>query len=218
MTASHKRTTRTPMRRTPRTAASAPAPVPSPGKSGGRPRAPLAVRMTLVAFSLVLLVTAALAGLNLRAATLGSQATAALSSNLSAASRSDADLSSLLVRQEQTDARFDDALTAAGMVLPTVKDSIESNAATSRRLTSLIRDALDGSSDSSGSSSSTSSPSASASSSSSPSSSSPTTTSGLTEKQRQEIERMLSSSSASPSATSTSTSPSSTSTSTTRPW
>lgn len=223
MTASHARTTHQGGngRTAPaaRTVASAPAPAPRPRTSDGRPRAHLAVRIVLIALAVVFLGVAALAGLNLRAATVGSQAAAALSSNLSAASRSGVDLSSLLVRQEQTDARFDDALTAAGAILPAVKDTIESNAATSRKLTSLIRDALDGGSSSDSGSSSTSSSSASASSSPSPSSSaSSSTTSGLTQRQRQEIERMLSSSSASASATSSSTSPSATSSSATRPW
>ena len=99
-----------------------------------RPRASLAVRVTLVVLAVVALCMAAVSGLNLLAAARFNQATAALNSNLASASKDDTDLDALSAAQQQTDAQFQDAGAFGFLLLPQLRQSIETNAEVSRQL------------------------------------------------------------------------------------
>ncbi len=99
-----------------------------------RPRASLAVRITLVVLAVVALCMATVTGLNLIAATRFNQATAALNSNLTDASKDDTDLDALSAAQQQTDAQFQDAGAFGFLLLPQLRQSIETNAEISRQL------------------------------------------------------------------------------------
>ena len=106
---------------------------------GIRPRASLAVRITLVVLAVVALCMAAVTGWNLLAVTRFNQATAALNLNLASASKEDADLDALSAAQQQTDAQFQNAGTFGFLLPPQLRQSIETNAEVSRQLSERTR-------------------------------------------------------------------------------
>ena len=65
-------------------------------------------------------------------------ATSQLNGNLKAASKDDADLSTLSALQQKADARFADAAAWSALLLPQVKDVIDTNASVSATLTERI--------------------------------------------------------------------------------
>ncbi|WP_236022553.1 DUF6466 family protein [Bifidobacterium phasiani] len=98
-------------------------------------RAPLAVRIALAVAAALLLAAAAVAAVNLYAVYTFNQATASLNANIAAASDDATDLQMLQIRQQQTDAQFEDAGAFGFLLLPQVRSDIEHNAAASSLLT-----------------------------------------------------------------------------------
>ena len=69
-------------------------------------RGRMAIRIALIALAIALVGVAALAAVNLHAATVFNQATASLNANIDMARRDDADAETLNIRQQQTDKQF----------------------------------------------------------------------------------------------------------------
>lgn len=109
------------------------------GKDAGRPRAPLGVRIALVVVAVLALCLASLSGLNLIAAVRFNQATATLNANLATARKSDADLDALRASQQQVDAQFAQAGSFGFLLLPSIRQSIATNAQASRQASTRIR-------------------------------------------------------------------------------
>jgi hypothetical protein len=105
-------------------------------------RAPLPLRIGVAVIAALLLVTGVVAACNALAINTYNQATQNLTSNISAAKKSTADLSKLKASQEQTDSQYADAQAFSAVLLPSAKSSIQQNAATSKELTALIDKAL----------------------------------------------------------------------------
>ncbi len=101
---------------------------------GETPRASLAVRITLVALAVLSLGVAGVVSVNLIAVTQFNQATASLNSNLTNASKTATDLDTLSAAQQQTDAQFQDAGSLSFLLLPQLKQAIETNTQVSRQL------------------------------------------------------------------------------------
>ena len=78
------------------------------------------------------------AGANLIAVTAFDDATSQLNGNLKAASKDNADLSTLSALQQKADARFADAAAWSALLLPQVKNVIDTNASVSATLTERI--------------------------------------------------------------------------------
>lgn len=106
--------------------------------SGNIKRAPLAVRIALGLVAALALAFAALTAVNLVAMTHFNQATASLQANIAAAGKPDADLATLAASQQQTDAQFGQAGSADPVLLPQLRESIESNTAVSRTLSERL--------------------------------------------------------------------------------
>lgn len=111
--------------------------------NGATHRASLAVRITLVSLAVLALCAAGVAGVNLIAVTQFNQATAALHSNLTEANTSTTDLDALSASQQQTDAQFQDAGALSFLLLPQLKQSIETNAQVSRQLSQRTQQQID---------------------------------------------------------------------------
>lgn len=104
------------------------------GSKVDSPRASLAVRITLVSLAVLALGVAGVAGVNLIAVTRFNQATASLNSNLTNANNNNTDLDVLSAAQQQTDAQFQDAGSLSFLLLPQLKQAIETNTQVSRQL------------------------------------------------------------------------------------
>lgn len=105
-------------------------------------KAPLALRIVLMVVAAVVLAVGIVSAGNIMAVNAYNQATQSLESNIKAAGKDAADLDMLKTSQQQNDKQFADALAFNALLVPSAKASIESNAATSRKLTSLIEKAL----------------------------------------------------------------------------
>ncbi|MFT8357864.1 DUF6466 family protein [Bifidobacterium aquikefiri] len=180
-------------------------------------RAPLPVRIVLIVLAFVVFLGIALTLVNIRAAGTYNQATQSLQSNLKAASKDNADLNELKASQQQNDAQLSDAKTFSYILLPSISQSITSNAITSQQLTTLINQALKAQNGGSGSTSSSNASGAQSSSASS------TPESSLNAEQRKKVAELLKQNqelqqSQASSSASTSSSSSSSSNSTTKPW
>ena len=95
-------------------------------------RTPLWSRILIGIVAMACLCAGIAAGPNLIAAT------SQLNGNLKAASKDDADLSTLSALQQKADARFADAAAWSALLLPQVKDVIDTNASVSATLTERI--------------------------------------------------------------------------------
>ena len=95
-------------------------------------RTPLWSRILIGIVAMACLCAGIAAGANLIAAT------SQLNGNLKAASKDDADLSTLSALQQKADARFADAAAWSALLLPQVKDVIDTNASVSATLTERI--------------------------------------------------------------------------------
>ncbi|MFT8704734.1 DUF6466 family protein [Bifidobacterium aquikefiricola] len=180
-------------------------------------RAPLFARIVLIVLAVAVFLGIVLTMVNIRAAGTYNQATQSLQTNLKAAAKENADLNELKASQQQNDAQLSDAKTFSYVLLPSISQSIASNAKTSQQLTALINQALTAQNGGNGSTSSSNASGARSSSASS------TPESSLNAEQRKKVDELLKQnqelqqSNASSSA-STSSSPSSSSSSTTKPW
>lgn len=112
------------------------------GAGRSRPRASLAVRVAVGVLAALALCLSALAAVNLSAVLRFNEATAGLNEHLDAAAQSDVDLDALAAGQQQTDAQFDDAAALEPVLLPMVREAIESNRETSATLTKRVNRAL----------------------------------------------------------------------------
>lgn len=100
-------------------------------------RGRMAIRIALIALAIALVGVAALAAVNLHAATVFNQATASLNANIDMARRDDADAETLNIRQQQTDKQFAQAGSARMLLLPQVRKAIDANSAVSAALTRI---------------------------------------------------------------------------------
>lgn len=108
-------------------------------------RAPLAVRIVLILCAVVLLAVAVIAAINLSTAHAYNEATQTLQSNIHEAAADDANLKELRTSQQQVDLEFDGANAMHTVLLPTLRDSIDTNTRVSRELTTMIDKALNNS-------------------------------------------------------------------------
>lgn len=99
---------------------------------------PLWSRILIGIVAMACLCAGIAAGANLIAVTAFDDATSQLNGNLKAASKDDADLSMLSALQQKADARFADAAAWSALLLPQVKDVIDTNASVSATLTERI--------------------------------------------------------------------------------
>ncbi|MBW3094300.1 cell surface protein [Bifidobacterium sp. 64T4] len=107
-----------------------------------RARASLAVRIVMIVIAVAALAIAVLAGLNVASSARFNQATSTLNANLKLASKDDADLDALRASQQQADAQFEDAAKLDAVLLPQLREAIESNAKVSAELTKRIEQEL----------------------------------------------------------------------------
>lgn len=107
-----------------------------------RARASLAVRVAMVVIAVAALAFAVLAGLNVASSARFNQATSSLNANLKLATKNDADLDALKASQQQTDAQFEDAARLDAVLLPQLRQTIESNTRVSAELTKRIEQEL----------------------------------------------------------------------------
>lgn len=91
-------------------------------------RTPLWSRILIGIVAMACLCAGIAAGANLIAVTAFDDATSQLNGNLKAASKDDADLSTLSALQQKADARFPDAAAWSALLLPQVKNVIDTNA------------------------------------------------------------------------------------------
>ena len=101
-------------------------------------RTPLWSRILIGIVAMACLCAGIAAGANLIAVTAFDDATSQLNGNLKAASKDDADLSTLSALQQKADARFADAAAWSALLLPQVKDVIDTKASVSATLTERI--------------------------------------------------------------------------------
>ncbi len=101
-------------------------------------RTPLWSRILIGIVAMACLCAGIAAGANLIAVTAFDDATSQLNGNLKAASKDDADLSTLSALQQKADARFADAAAWSALLLPQVKNVIDTNASVSATLTERI--------------------------------------------------------------------------------
>ena len=78
-----------------------------------------------------------MAAVNLSASITFNQATASLNANIKAAQDESTDITTLKAQQQQTDAQFDEAGRMRTLLLPQVKDAIDTNASISSELTKI---------------------------------------------------------------------------------
>ena len=103
-----------------------------------RAKCPLWARIVLACGGAVLLLlVAGVAAVNLSASITFNQATASLNANIKAAQDESTDITTLKAQQQQTDAQFDEAGRMRTLLLPQVKDAIDTNASISSELTKI---------------------------------------------------------------------------------
>ena len=126
------------------TAHAATIPSPAAGRSTVKPaaRAPLSVRIAMAALAIVALAAAGFAMMNLATAARFNQATTSLSANIAAASKENADLSTLKASQQQVDEQFGHAGPADSLLLPGLRSALASNRQVSNALTARITEEL----------------------------------------------------------------------------
>ena len=96
-----------------------------------RAKCPLWARIVLACGAVLLLLVAGVAAVNLSASITFNQATASLNANIKAAQDESTDITTLKAQQQQTDAQFDEAGRMRTLLLPQVKDAIDTNASIS---------------------------------------------------------------------------------------
>ncbi len=111
-------------------------------KTPVKAKAPLAVRIALVALAVVLLAVGLLAVVNLTAMGNYNQATQRLNENIKLVQQEDADLDKQYASQQQTDAQFEDAGAFSALLLPSLREDIDYNSGISSRLTKLMEQQL----------------------------------------------------------------------------
>ena len=102
-----------------------------------RAKCPLWARIVLACGAVLLLLVAGVAAVNLSASITFNQATASLNANIKAAQDESTDITTLKAQQQQTDAQFDEAGRMRTLLLPQVKDAIDTNASISSELTKI---------------------------------------------------------------------------------
>ena len=101
-----------------------------------RAKCPLWARIVLACGAVLLLLVAGVAAVNLSASITFNQATASLNANIKAAQDESTDITTLKA-QQQTDAQFAEAGRMRTLLLPQVKDAIDTNASISSELTKI---------------------------------------------------------------------------------
>ncbi|WP_219131420.1 DUF6466 family protein [Bifidobacterium saguinibicoloris] len=104
-------------------------------RKGDAARAPLGVRILLAVLAVAALGVTGVAAVNLVAVSRFNQATASLTANLTSADGDDADWEALSAGQRQTDAQFADAGALGFLLLPQVREAVDTNASISATLT-----------------------------------------------------------------------------------
>ncbi|PLS30136.1 cell surface protein [Bifidobacterium margollesii] len=107
-------------------------------KSIRAPKASLKVRLVLIVVAVVLALAAAVAAVNWRALAVNNSAVTSLNASIAAYAKEAPDLDKLRNAQQATDAQFRDAQTLSLLQLPSVRATINANAAESKRLTDRI--------------------------------------------------------------------------------
>lgn len=102
-----------------------------------RAKCPLWARIVLACGAALLLLVAGVASVNLSASITFNQATASLNANIKAAQDESTDITTLKAQQQQTDAQFAEAGRMRTLLLPQVKDAIDTNASISSELTKI---------------------------------------------------------------------------------
>ena len=102
-----------------------------------RAKCPLWARIVLACGAVLLLLVAGVAAVNLSASITFNQATASLNANIKAAQDESTDITTLKAQQQQTDAQFNEAGRMRTLLLPQVKDAIDTNASISSELTKI---------------------------------------------------------------------------------
>ena len=102
-----------------------------------RAKCPLWTRIVLACGTVLLLLVAGVAAVNLSASITFNQATASLNANIKAAQDESTDITTLKAQQQQTDAQFNEAGRMRTLLLPQVKDAIDTNASISSELTKI---------------------------------------------------------------------------------
>lgn len=145
------------------------------------PRAPLPVRIILVVVAVLFTVACAFAAVNLASLSQYNQATKTLNANIQQAKEQNADLNTLLVSQQQTDAQFDEANALRSVLLPALREAIDGNAELSSTLTTRIQAQVEAQSEAANASDS----------SAEDQSDADANKSGLTDAQKQQVEELL---------------------------
>ena len=102
-----------------------------------RAKCPLWACIVLACGAVLLLLVAGVASVNLSASITFNQATASLNANIKAAQDESTDINTLKAQQQQTDAQFAEAGRMRTLLLPQVKDAIDTNASISSELTKI---------------------------------------------------------------------------------
>lgn len=102
-----------------------------------RAKCPLWARIVLACGTVLLLLVAGVAAVNLSASITFNQATTSLNANIKAAQDESTDITTLKAQQQQTDAQFAEAGRMRTLLLPQVKDAIDTNASISSELTKI---------------------------------------------------------------------------------
>lgn len=103
-----------------------------------RTRASLPTRVALIVLAVLLGMVALLAVVNLAANGNYNHATRSLQENIKTSKQNNVDWDKLRVRQQQTDAQFDDAGEMRALLLPQLRESINHNSRVSDQLTKTI--------------------------------------------------------------------------------
>lgn len=103
-----------------------------------RTRASLPTRVALIVLAVLLGMVALLAVVNLAANGNYNHATRSLQENIKTSKQNNVDWDKLRVRQQQTDAQFDDAGEMRALLLPQLRESIDHNSRVSDQLTKAI--------------------------------------------------------------------------------
>lgn len=103
-----------------------------------RTRASLPTRVALIVLAVLLGMVALLAVVNLAANGNYNHATRSLQENIKTSKQNNVDWDKLRVRQQQTDAQFDDAGEMRALLLPQLRESIDHNSRVSDQLTKTI--------------------------------------------------------------------------------
>ena len=100
-------------------------------------RASLPVRIAIAVIAAISVIVGVLGIVNLASVSNYNQATDSLNANIKASQQQDADFDKLQTQQQQTDAQFDEAGRMRTLLLPQVKDAIDTNASISSELTKI---------------------------------------------------------------------------------